>query len=409
MRRLVFALYIIFMGSCVNMLCAYAGIQREREEDVVTMGDDLVVTVSTVDEESAQVVTRDIAQTQNPQKPRYPRSAYRSTFVLPLFSKALGLTEDTAPMPFTIMLFGNYLQNAVVPSNFGGNAHVHNALTRERMIESGTSPFLATLLERVINGMGLGPDAQMPLSGLADVTKVQQRFVTAGGRFAVNVLPFVSVYGIFANSTGTTQATVFVDDYRISDFDPGLGILPGGDQLIISAGEVPFDMKFDATSYGIGTAISIGTNLFFSTIDANYVITTVEGANVIVHTVTASTRVGLHKTVGGTSIAIWLGGNYMENVAGSDKLGAQFGVERLGDLFPINENASINLGIGSLNIGKMIANSPADISWLVNQRPASVFSVLFGMKYSPAPNIDITAEVTMVERFSAMIALGYNF
>ena len=319
---------------------------------------------------------------------------YRSTTALPLFYQQLGLENDTAPLPFAIMLFGNYMQTKVVTSHFQGSSLVQDVS---------------------LNLGGLGNisfgNFAMPLTGFADVTQVEQRFATGGARFAVNVLPFWSVYGLLAYSTGNTKSAVHVKNIYMRDVDlkanTGNPILDAlinraiqamGNTLLVKEGTMPFVMDFDAFSTGIGTSLAIGGKLFFTAIDANYVITSVESANIIVHTVNASARIGMHKTYGAQQMAMWIGANYMENIAGSDKLGAVMSVEHVSDLFQLDGLAQ-----------SIVGNKPADIRWSVNQRPLNVFSALVGVRYSPRKNFDIVTEVGFIDRVNIMVSAAYNF
>ncbi|MDE7469780.1 MAG: hypothetical protein K2M30_05795 [Desulfovibrionaceae bacterium] len=314
---------------------------------------------------------------------------YRSTTALPLFYKDIGLDDETAPLPFTIMLFGNYMQTKVVTSNFQGSSLVQD-------ISFGNISF---------------GDFNMPLTGFADIREVEQRFVTGGARFAVNVLPFWSVYGILACSTGSTKSAVNVKNIYMKDvelkantgnsFTDALinGIIQGmGDRLLVREGSMPFVMDFDAFSTGIGTTLAIGGKLFFTTVDTNYVITSVESAQIMIHTINASARVGMHKTKAGQQMAIWLGASYMENIVGSKKLGAVMSVERLSDLFQLDGLAQ-----------SIVGNKPADIKWSVNQKPLNVFSALVGLRYSPKRNFDIVTEVGFIDRVNVMVSAAYNF
>ena len=258
------------------------------------------------------------------------------------------------------MILGNYLQTSVVTSNFKGNVKTSAKL--------GTSTFPITL--------AIGEGSRIP----AHITEVTQRFFTGGVRFAVNILPFWNVYGIFAQSTGTTTSGIQV------------GTTP----------PIDFTMAFDASSFGFGTSLAIGGKLFFTAADVNYVVTTVESINNMIYTVNASMRIGLYKHIGIQSFAMWVGGNYMENIGGSKKLGAVISVERLKDILnlrPIIGNTLAN----------MLENSPANIVWAVDQRPKNVFSAAVGMRYSPTRNFDIVTEVSFIDRVNVMVSAAYNF
>ena len=291
---------------------------------------------------------------------------YRSTDVLPLFAKQLGLPEEKRPLPFSVMLLGNYLQTSVVTSNFKGNVKT-----------TAKIPGIGSLIppSTIPVDLAIGEGSNIP----AHITEVTQRFFTGGVRFAVNILPFWNVYGIFAQSTGTTTSGIQV------------GTTP----------PIDFTMAFDASSFGFGTSLAIGGKLFFTAADVNYVVTTVESINNMIYTVNASMRVGLYKNIGTHAFAMWVGGNYMENIGGSKKLGAVISVERLKDILDLR---SI---IG--NLASMIENSAANITWAVDQRPKNVFSAAVGMRYSPTRNFDIVTEVSFIDRVNVMVSAAYNF
>lgn len=337
--------------------------------------------------ESAPVIKTDIT---SPPKLK----VYRSTTALPLFYQKMGLNDDTAPLPFTVMIFGNYMQSTVLTSNFKGTSVVDDV-----SIDLG-----------LLGKLPIG-DFNMPLTGFADVKQVEQRFSTGGVRFAMNVLPFWSVYGILGFSTGYTKSAVNVKNIYMKDVDikintgrpifdaaANAAIKAMGNTLLVKEGSMPFVMAFDAFSTGIGTSLSIGGKLFFTSVDANYVITAVESANIIVHTVNASARFGLHKSFGSQQMAVWVGANYMENIAGSDKLGAIMSVERLSDLFQLESLAQ-----------NMVGDKPANIRWAVDQKPLNVFSAIVGMKYSPRKNFDIVTEVGFIDKLNVMVSAAYNF
>lgn len=318
---------------------------------------------------------------------------YRSTTALPFFYEKMGLDDDTAPLPFSVTLFGNYMQTKVITSNFQGASIVQDVNVK-------------------ILGMNIPfGDFKMPLTGFAQVKEVEQRFTTGGMRFAVNILPFWSVYGLLAQSTGYTKSAVDVKNIYMRDVNlkvntgkpwqdalVNAAIQAMGNTLLVKEGSMPFVMDFDSFSTGIGTSLAIGGKLFFTAVDANYVITTVESANIIVHTINASARIGMHKQSGSQVMAMWIGANYMENIAGSDKLGAVMSIERLSDIFQLE-------GIAQ----SLVGNKPANIRWSVDQRPLNVFSAIVGMRYSPRKNFDIVTEVGFIDRVSIMVSAGYNF
>lgn len=332
--------------------------------------------------------------TETKKKPSQVR-VYRSTTALPLFYRDIGLDDETAPLPFTVMLFGNYMQTKVLTSNFQGAALVPNVN-----------------LQILGQNLSFG-NVNMPLTGFANVREVEQRFITGGARFAVHILPFWSVYGIFAYSSGSTTSAVDVNEIRMKDVDikatgsGGFGnliaefvnqFLQGADIRLVRAGSTPFVMDFDAVSAGIGTSLSIGGKLLFTTVDANYVITSVESANIMIHTVNVSARVGMHKAYEGQRMAMWVGANYTENVVGSKQIGAAISVERLSDLFQLEPIAQ-----------GLVGDKAASIRWGVSQKPINVFSALVGMSYSPKRNFDIVTEVGFIDRLNIMVSASYNF
>ena len=278
-------------------------------------------------------------------------NSYRSTDILPLFAKQLGLKEEETPPPFAIMLLGNYLQTSISTWNFSGNIRIH-------------------IRNRPIN-IPIGIGSRIP----AQITEVKQRFFTGGIRFVVNILPFWNIYGIFAQSTGTTTSGI-----QIGTSSP-----------------VNFTMAFDASSFGFGTSLAIGGKLLFTAADVNYVITTVESIKNMIYTINASMRIGFYKHLGLQTFAMWIGGNYMENIGGSNKLGAIISVERLSDI--------VDLG----NLGNLLGKLPANIAWSVDQKPKNVFSATIGMRYSPNRNFDIVTEVSFIDRVNVMVSAAYNF
>lgn len=348
MQRIVFACLILLTTT----IPVYA-----QEENVPFIDNYTEITIEQNNEPSTNsedYKNQPIIQTEENTTPHPLSKPYRSTDILPLFAKQLGLSEEKTPPPFTLMILGNYLQTNIETWNFTGNIKILN------------NPLINILFPNGIPiGSGTGIDA--------NITEVTQRFFTGGIRFVVNILPFWNVYGIFAQSTGTTIS----------------GIQVGG------TAPIAFTMAFDATSFGFGTSLAIGGELFFTAIDVNYVVTMVESIKNMIYTVNASARFGIHQRYGDHLFAMWVGGNYMENTGGSNKLGAVISVERLGDL--------INLPLGGL------LNSPANIIWAVNQRPKNLFSATIGMRYSPNRNFDIITEIGFIDRVNVMISAAFNF
>lgn len=355
--------------------------------------------------------THQYADTAVPHKQRevQPIPVYRSTTVLPLFSKQLGLTEENTPLPFSIALFGNYMQSKIVTSNLRASTTTNVHLRGEDLKNAGIlKPPLSWI---VPNGLDIiKGEVTVNLSNIAELAEVKQSFTTAGARFVVNVMPFWSVYGIFANTTGTVSTAVTLNrDITGKDVNlpPILPTIPGleglvkpflDDMVFVKQGTIPFTIEHDVYSVGAGTNVALGGKLFFISVDANYVMSIIPSMDIKVHTVNASSRVGLFKKVDNQFFSLWVGGNYMDNIGGSDKLGASSSLEKVGDLLPLGDFAQTMMG-----------DAAASFSWVANQRPLNVFTALVGVRYSPFPNFDIVSEVQFIDKIAVMVSASFNF
>ncbi len=172
-------------------------------------------------------------------------------------------------------------------------------------------------------------DAIDMLQGVTEIVealeKAQKEFEAmalqqAETRADVFLLPFLSVYGIYASNHGSTTVSLQPEWYD----DDG--------NLILSLPEFGSSVDFDANSLGIGTTLSYGIKSYFISYDLNYTSSTTALLNQPVQLITTSMRVGTNIKFKNPErkIAVYVGAMYRGFVDAQGNSGSI----KLNEVFP---------------------------------------------------------------------------
>lgn len=237
--------------------------------------------------------------------------------------------------------------------------------------------------QTITNARGWGfHDAFMTEDQAIGVRMENAKVVTNSGgvRAGVNILPFMSIFGVYMHTEGYSQFTAVAD---------GNAAMPNGYML-------EQKIKFKADTGAVGAALSYGFRLGrvvpFAVLNANYGWTTTNMTDQTIETLIASARVGITVPLPkDMRIAMTVGTQYQYLPMGNERSG-QYTVE---------------LPAGTI-IGQ---NDPISITskYRANAENASPWAMNAGILFSPSRYFDIITEFGFLSRFTAMVAVQANF
>lgn len=237
--------------------------------------------------------------------------------------------------------------------------------------------------QTITNARGWGfHDAFMTEDQAIGVRMENAKVVTNSGgvRAGVNILPFMSIFGVYMHTEGYSQFTAVAD---------GNAAMPNGYML-------EQKIKFKADTGAVGAALSYGFRLGrvvpFAVLNANYGWTTTNMTDQTIETLIASARVGITVPLPkDMRIAMTVGTQYQYLPMGNERSGQY----------------TVTLPAGTI-IGQ---NDPISITskYRANAENASPWAMNAGILFSPSRYFDIITEFGFLSRFTAMVAVQANF
>ena len=236
--------------------------------------------------------------------------------------------------------------------------------------------------QKITNAKGWGfqgaPTENEAMSVRMENAKVETN--SFGVRAGVNLLPFLSIFGVYIHSNVTSKFTAVAD---------GIKIMPNGYMLKQS-------IKVKADTGAIGTALSygypIGKVVPFGVINGNYAWSFTDRTDKPIETMIIGARVGLNVPLPkGMTIAAMFGGQYTHMPMGNEVRGLY----------------KVRLPAGTI-IGQ---REPMDITtrYRANAKYASPWTLNAGIMFQPIQYFNIMAEVGFMQRLTAMVTAQVNF
>lgn len=235
--------------------------------------------------------------------------------------------------------------------------------------------------QSITNAVGYGFTPSLPVNSMP-VRMENAKVVTESGGFraGVNILPFMSIFGVYMHTEGYSQFTAVAD---------GNAAMPNGYML-----EQKIDFKADTGA--IGTALSYGFRLGrvvpFAALNANYAWTTTNMTDQVINTLIAGARVGINVPLPkDMKVALTVGAQYQYLPMGNERSGQY----------------TVTLPGGTI-IGK---DDPMTITskYRANAQNASPWAMNAALLFSPSRYFDIITEFGFLSRFTAMVAVQANF
>lgn len=235
--------------------------------------------------------------------------------------------------------------------------------------------------QSITNAVGYGFTPSLPVNSMP-VRMENAKIVTNSGgvRAGVNILPFMSIFGVYMHTEGYSQFTAVAD---------GNAAMPNGYML-------EQKIKFKADTGAVGAALSYGFRLGrvvpFAVLNANYGWTTTNMTDQTIETLIASARVGITVPLPkDMRIAMTVGTQYQYLPMGNERSGQY----------------TVTLPGGTI-IGK---DDPMTITskYRANAQNASPWAMNAGILFSPSKYFDILTEFGFLSRFTAMVAVQANF
>ena len=203
---------------------------------------------------------------------------------------------------------------------------------------------------------------------------------SVGFRAGINLLPFMSIFGVYMHTEGKSKFTAVAD---------GNAAMPNGYKL----DQVN---PFKADTGAIGAALSYGFRLGrvvpFAVINGNYAWTSTDRTDNIIQTLIVGARVGVNVPLPkDMKVAFMLGTQYTYMPMGNQVSGSY----------------TVTLPAGTI-IGQ---NEPLQITskYKADAEYASPWTFNAGVMYSVNRYFDILAEVGFLTRLTAMVTLQANF
>lgn len=201
-----------------------------------------------------------------------------------------------------------------------------------------------------------------------------------GFRAGVNILPFMSIFGVYMHTDVTSKFTAVVD----------------GREGMSKGYKLEQALKVKADTGAIGVALSYGFRLGrvvpFAMINANYGWSFSDMTDDAIETLIAGARIGLNVPLPkDMKVAVMIGGQYTYMPMGNEVQGQYTVTLPAGTIDGTTEPVTIT--------SKYRANAEYASPWTFNA----------GVVFSPIRYLDIIAEFGFLTRFTAMVALQANF
>ncbi len=305
------------------------------------------VTLAQNQQPSSDTVEKDTAVTAKKRTP-IPRAHIVEDY-LPILGKQARANGITAPKPFFIAGIYYHME---IPQNIT-NAH----------------------------GWGFH-DAFMTESNAMSVRMENAKVETNsyGFRAGINILPFMSIFGVYMHTDVTSKFTAVAD---------GNAVMPNGYMLKQA-------LKVKADTGAIGAALSYGFRLGrvvpFAVINGNYAWSFTNSTDKPIETLIVGARVGVNVPLPKDMvIAAMFGGQYTYMPMGNEVSGSY----------------TVNLPAGTI-IGQ---TEPLSVTskYRANAEYASPWTLNAGIMFQPIRYFNIVAEVGFMQRLTAMVALQANF
>lgn len=235
--------------------------------------------------------------------------------------------------------------------------------------------------QTITNAVGYGFTPSLPVNSMPVRMENAKINTESGGfRAGVNILPFMSIFGVYMHTEGYSEFTAVAD---------GNPAMPNGYML-----EQKIDFKADTGA--IGTALSYGLRLGrvvpFAVLNANYAWTTTNMTDQIINTLIAGARVGINVPLPkDMKVALTVGAQYQYLPMGNERSGQY----------------TVTLPGGTI-AGK---DDPMTITskYRANAQNASPWAMNAALLFSPSRYFDIITEFGFLSRFTAMVAVQANF
>lgn len=236
--------------------------------------------------------------------------------------------------------------------------------------------------QSITNAVGYGFNPSLLVNEMKVRMENAKVVTNSGGvRAGFNLLPFMSIFGVYMRTEGYSEFTAVAD---------GIAAMPNGYMLEDQK------IKFAADTGAIGTALSYGIRLGrvvpFAVLNANYAWTTTNMTDQVINTLIAGARVGITVPLPkDMRIAMHLGTQYQYLPMGNERSG-QYAIILPGHTIP----------------GK---DDPMTITskYRANAENASPWAMNAGILFSPSRYFDIITEFGFLSRFTAMVAVQANF
>lgn len=236
--------------------------------------------------------------------------------------------------------------------------------------------------QTITNAVGYGFNPPVGIDKM-DVRMENAKVVTNSGgvRAGVNILPFMSIFGVYMHTEGYSEFTAVVDGIW--------GVMNNGYMLNQK-------IKFAADTGAVGAALSYGFRLGrvvpFAVLNANYGWTTTNMTDQTIETLIASARVGITVPLPkDMRIAMTVGTQYQYLPMGNERSGQY----------------TVTLPAGTING----STEPITMTskYRANAQNASPWAMNAGLLFSPSKYFDIITEFGFLSRFTAMVAVQANF
>ena len=203
---------------------------------------------------------------------------------------------------------------------------------------------------------------------------------SVGFRAGINLLPFMSIFGVYMHTEGKSKFTAVAD----------------GNQAMPNGYKLDQVNPFKADTGAIGAALSYGFRLGrvvpFAVINGNYAWTSTDRTDNIIQTLIVGARVGVNVPLPkDMKVAFMLGTQYTYMPMGNQVSGSYTVTLPPGTLVNQNEPYTIT--------SKYKADAEYSSPWTFNA----------GVMYSVNRYFDILAEVGFLTRLTAMVTLQANF
>lgn len=236
--------------------------------------------------------------------------------------------------------------------------------------------------QTITNAVGYGFNPPVGIDEMP-VRMENAKVVTNSGGFRAgfNLLPFMSIFGVYMHTEGYSEFTAVADGIW--------GIMNNGYMLNQK-------IKFAADTGAIGTGLSYGFRLGrvvpFAVLNANYAWTTTNMTDQVINTLIAGARVGMRvplpKDMG---IGFHVGAQYQYLPMGNERSGQY----------------TVTLPAGTING----STEPMTITskYRANAQNASPWAMNAGIAFSATEHFMMLLEFGFLSRFTTMVAVQANF